>query len=399
MGKKKEAERPTYTGDWRQRLRLASEATTKHEAARICRSLLNDMVIDNDKQLHERTGVTPDNFDFVCEAFENELIGDGGAPLYRNKPGRGEDPGRRSDLQPRHRILLYLESKRHRASQKNTAINYGIDQSNVSRINQHTEGVLAGFLPTGDNIQERLSKARTVKQVQAAAGEAMAHMARIAGRDEDEARKKAGRTLPHNRILRDGTHVPIGRPHDKKTRDEHWSTKKKEYTQNTVLATNCRGVFIGRSMSEPGSHHDKGILNRDTTDYGLLSRVMAGKSGAMVIWEYVDKGFRGIVKNHPGSRVRMPAYKPRGGELSKTKKAENKAINRVRIKIEHSNGRLKVFGAMKGRHHGKSERLGKTLNVITGLVNLHLLTDSPDPANSHRKGKRPGPKTSRNICK
>lgn len=92
MGKKKEAERPAYTGDWRQRLRLASEATTRHEAARTCRSLLNDMVIDSDKQLHERTGVTPDNFDFVCEAFENELIGDGGAPCTGTSPDGGRIP-------------------------------------------------------------------------------------------------------------------------------------------------------------------------------------------------------------------------------------------------------------------------------------------------------------------
>ena len=93
----------------------------------------------------------------------------------------------------------------------------------------------------------------------------------------------------------------------------------------------------------------------------------------------------------------MPAFKPRGGEQTKTQKAENKAINRVRISIEHSNGRLKAYAAVRGRHHGKSERLARSLNVITGLVNLHLLTGSPDPANTHRKGKKPGPKTSRNV--
>ena len=117
MGKKKEAERPTYTSDWRQRFRLAAGATTKHEAARICRSILNDMVIDSDNQMHERTGVTPDNFDFVCEALENELIGDGGAPV-QEQAREVEYHGRRSDLQPRHRILMDLESKRHRARRR-----------------------------------------------------------------------------------------------------------------------------------------------------------------------------------------------------------------------------------------------------------------------------------------
>lgn len=202
--------------------------------------------------------------------------------------------------------------------------------------------------------------------------------------------------MSYNRILRDGTHIPIGRPHDKDRRDETSRARKKAYTKNTVVS-NANGVLVGKSRSEPGSHNDKGIFNRDEADYGLVSRVMAGKSKAMTIWEYIDRGFRGLGKNHPDSHVRMPAFKPRGGELTKTLKAENKAIDKVRIPIEHSSGRLKAYAALRGRHHGKSGRLARSLNVITGFVSLHLLTGSPDPANTHRKGKKPCPKTSRNI--
>lgn len=300
-GKKSWATRPTYAADWRQRLQLAAGAGTKQEAARICKSVLNDMVIDDDRQLHDCTGVMPDNFDIACEAFENEVIRDGDAPMYRSKPGHGEDPGRRSDLLPRHMVFLYLETKRHSTSQKNTAVNYG--------IKQHTEKVHGGFLPTGDNMQEKIAGARTAKQVQAVAGDAMAHMARVAGRDEDRAKRDAGKTPPYNRMLRDGTHIPIGRPHDKDRRDEHRSGKKKAYTKNTVLVSNANGVFIGRSRSEQGSHNDKGTFNRYEMDYGLVSRVMAGKSKAMTIWEYIDRGFRGLAKNRPGSHVRMPAFR------------------------------------------------------------------------------------------
>lgn len=163
IGKKSGATRPTHAADWRQRLQLAAGAAIK-EAARIFRSVLNDMVIDDDRQLHDRTGVTPDNFDFACKAFENELIRDGDAPMYRGKPGRGEESRAALRQLPRHRVLMYLETKRHSTSQKNTAINYGINQSNVSRINQHTEKVLGGFLPTGDNMQEKIAGARTAKQ-------------------------------------------------------------------------------------------------------------------------------------------------------------------------------------------------------------------------------------------
>ena len=58
---------------------------------------------------------------------------------------------------------------------------------------------------------------------------------------------------------------------------------------------------------------------------------------------------------------------------------------------------LKACAALRGGYHGKTGRLARSLDVITGLANLHRLTGSPDPANTPRMGKKPGPKTSRNI--
>lgn len=87
-----------------------------------------------------------------------------------------------------------------------------------------------------------------------------------------------------------------------------------------------------------------------------------------------------------------------GRRADEDAKGQNKAINRVRIPIEHSKGWLKAYAALRCRHHGKSGRLAGSLGAITGLAGLHPLAGSPDPADTHRKGKKPGPKTSRNIC-
>lgn len=78
----------------------------------------------------------------------------------------------------------------------------------------------------------------------------------------------------------------------------------------------------------------------------------------MKIWEYVDRGFRGMGKNCPGSRIRMPAFRPRDGELSRTQRDESKAIDRVRISIEHSRGYL-----------ARSQPTDDSLSGTTGVGN------------------------------
>ena len=44
------------------------------------------------------------------------------------------------------------------------------------------------------------------------------------------------KTLPHNRLIRDGFHTPHNRPSDKGCRDTMWSGKKKMYSFNTILS-------------------------------------------------------------------------------------------------------------------------------------------------------------------
>lgn len=68
-----------------------------------------------------------------------------------------------------------------------------------------------------------------------------------------------------------------------------------------------------------------------------------------------DKGYQGIQKLHPNSR--LPHKKPRGGQLSATPKADNRALARRRVVIEQVNRCLKIFRILAERYRNRRHRL------------------------------------------
>lgn len=82
----------------------------------------------------------------------------------------------------------------------------------------------------------------------------------------------------------------------------------------------------------------------------------------------VDLGYQGIdkvIKN-----VSIPDKKPRNGTLTQDQKNKNTEKSRKRIFVEHVNRFCKIFRIVKEVYRGKHRNIGKTWNVIAGLVNL-----------------------------
>lgn len=393
---KRDRDRGKRLHDLYERLHLAC-GMPPEEAVQICKTIVNDSIIDDGGKLEDATGVRAETFDVHLDALKKALDADPESPLYYGRPGREADPGRRSHLHPAHRLLLYLESKKHGGSQKLLAARYGVSQPTVSKCIEHTENVLGQFAPTADRIKTRMDAARTTVQLQSALSESFSCLLRLA---EVPASVLASlpKTLPHNRIIRDGTHTPACRPSDKGARDTMWSGKKKAFTFNTMLETNEAGITLGMSGCWPGSWHDMHIQRIEEVgeDGGILTRCLLGKSTAMTIYEYGDKGLQGLQKLHPGAVVRTPPKKKRGKDLTKTEQEDGRRVGRVRITIEHTNGRYKTFAFMRNKFQGGAEKLRKTANVLSGFINYHLAMGLASPENTHRKRKKPGPKTYRN---
>jgi len=85
-----------------------------------------------------------------------------------------------------------------------------------------------------------------------------------------------------------------------------------------------------------------------------------------------DSGYRGLQKLH--SRILLPIrHKADIAKLTKsrqlTRKARNKKIARIRMKIEHVIGQVKVFRIVSEQYRNARKRLHLRFSLICGIVN------------------------------
>ena len=225
------------------------------EAVRICKTIVNDSILDNDEDLEATTGVRAETFDVYLDALKAVLDGDPQSPLYHGRPGRDADPGRRSPLHPAHRMLMYLESKKQDGSQKAMAARYGVSQPTVSKCIEYTENALGGFGATADNIRARMNAARTTDKLQSALREALTCVLRLAGAST-EAPASVPKTLPHNRLIRDGFHTPHDRPSNKGLVVELIPLLIYSRAPAASAAAQSRGRLHGRPCARQGARKD-----------------------------------------------------------------------------------------------------------------------------------------------
>ena len=354
--------------------------------------IMLDGYMSKDEVLRRKTGSTADNFHLTCDALFLHMENDPNSPLYWGKAGTRDSAGRRCALAPRHMLFMYLEYLWRGLSQECVADTYGVSQTSVSRYFAYVGPILAKLLPTADNMAEDVRECKNVDEVQGVAARALNKLEKAAGAEPGSA-GRPGKTLPGNIVMHDGTHVPKERATDRKERDASYSGKKKTYTNNVVLTANRDGLVIGMSDYAPGSNNDITVLRESGADLGLVTRCMEGKRSDMEVVEYVDKGFRGVQRNHPASVLKMPLSHKKSN--TKAAKAHNRRVNSVRIMIEHVMRWCKRYARLRHRMRRMAHRARMEFLVVTGLVNLHSLTNSRDKARTHRKHKKPGPKTAR----
>ena len=64
--------------------------------------------------------------------------------------------------------------------------------------------------------------------------------------------------------------------------------------------------------------------------------------------------------------------------LTAEQKAHNHLVNSTKVLVKHSIGRIKRYARMTDPYDGTIDEFNMEFNVITGLVNLHLLWDRID---------------------
>jgi hypothetical protein len=175
--------------------------------------------------------------------------------------------------------------------------------------------------------------------------------------DDIEALLKA---CPDLEFLIDGTERPIRRPQDPHRQKNNYSGKKKRHTvKNNVITEKRSGKIKGLSPTVAGNIHDKKLADEHHLRFPENS----------TLWQ--DTGFQGYAPDQV--TIIQPKKKPRGGELSPEDKAQNTAISKQRISVEHSIGGVKVFAIV--HHVFRNLKLAfddLVMETACGLHNLRL---------------------------
>lgn len=161
-------------------------------------------------------------------------------------------------------------------------------------------------------------------------------------------------------IVIDVTESPIERP--KKNIHLFYSGKKKQHTLKSLLVVNQANGEIICTAHGKGKEHDFRIFNQGKLRFRQDIECLG------------DKGYQGIKKFHPNSRI--PKKKPRGSKLNYEDKKSNQDLAKVRVVVEHINRKLKVFKILSERYRNRRKRFGLRFNLIASLYNyeLHLTT-------------------------
>lgn len=83
-----------------------------------------------------------------------------------------------------------------------------------------------------------------------------------------------------------------------------------------------------------------------------------------------DRGYQGFAQRHAGACI--PTKKPRNKPLPNEEKQHNRAKARLRVRVEHTIRRFKIFRIFSGRYRNRRRRFGLRLNLIAGLLNYEL---------------------------
>src|SRR5512135_584280 len=167
-------------------------------------------------------------------------------------------------------------------------------------------------------------------------------------------------TCPGLEFIIDGTERPIRRPRDSQHRRDDYSGKKKRHPKkNIVITDKPTGKIVGLGQTQVGSRHDKACVDDDGYVFPEGSTL------------YKDSGFQGYEPG--GVTTYQPTKKPRGKDLTLEHKEANRLISRVRVKVEHSIGGVKVFGIVHDTFRNIKEGfVDLVMETACGLFNFRL---------------------------
>lgn len=164
------------------------------------------------------------------------------------------------------------------------------------------------------------------------------------------------------RVILDGVERPIQRPQDKARQERTYSGKKKRNTRKHIGLSDQDKQILLLTPAKDGSFHDKNILDNSVIAEHIPIDVPI----------QIDLGFKGMEDEY--ENIEIPIKKPKGEELSKEQKEENRAFNGERVVVEHAFGGIKRYKAAADIYRNRKQDFDDHLMVTAaGLWNFYLV--------------------------
>ena len=336
--------------------------------------LILDQVLLNPRMLRAETGVDPLPYFYMVACVKDGLRGNLGAPMVRGDVDkhRAGWRGNWSNILPAHMPLMLLYATKSGVPQEMLMSKFGVDQSTVSR---HLAVIL-----------ELLTDVKSMPTAVAVADE-------IGGTPLDEVVEALGHVINF-----DVTEFRIEAPADPGSNDAAYSGKVGATTAKAAFLCSSAGLLMAMGDVMPGRRHDITALRESIPFLGNLTKSITDPDtpAADRLTINADKGAIGADKHWPGADLRVPTKKARGQKrLPPNARQRNYEINSDRAIIENVFREMKVYRAIGGIFRGSVRSLSDTVLFVTGVVNLQRMMGCRDPSRTHRKHRKPGPKTPR----
>lgn len=164
------------------------------------------------------------------------------------------------------------------------------------------------------------------------------------------------------RVMIDGTERPIARPQDAGEQKQNYSGKKRRHTRKHLAAVDQGKRVLVLSKAREGKLHDKKFHDEDD---------IAGSVPDEIPIE-VDLGFLGLHKQY--DNIHIPHKKPKGGQLTESQKADNRALSQSRVVCENAFAGIKRYGSVSAVYRNRIEEFDDHLMLTAaGLWNFYLM--------------------------
>ena len=165
-------------------------------------------------------------------------------------------------------------------------------------------------------------------------------------------------------LLVDGSEFPTNRSVEPDYQRFTYSGKKKRHGQKSLLISGADRLirYVGALWN--GRAHDKKMFDHELGRFDFSGKI-----------SHVDLGFHGIKNREGCGLVFMPHKKPKGGELTKEQKEENRFLSSLRVRVEHAIGGVKRYFVLKiqNRFHF-NKKTYDAIHICAGLWNLKILS-------------------------